>query len=83
MAILPYHDKLLDQGTYTESQLAWIAFCQYLETAIVIAVSIFYSINVWCILLKQKKFEVVPLMVFYILALPLICLRFYYAIWFF
>ena len=39
--------------------------------------------NAWTILVKQKRYNVVPLDVFYLLAAVLTLLKFYQAIWFF
>ena len=81
MAILPGHDFI--SRFFTPQQLFWISFSQYLVAAIAVAVFFLLVANSYLYLWKGAKYRVLPLLVFYLLSMTLVILRFYGAIWFF
>lgn len=60
-----------------------IAVCQYIELLISLFVLGWLLSNFWKILIKQEKYKVLPLVTFYALAIPLLIIRIYIAIYFF
>ena len=72
MAFLPGHDELIEEGYFTSDQLKWIAAYQYILMVLTLAMIVWLAINAWKILIKQKKWNVLPLLIFYILAFLLL-----------
>ena len=83
MAILPGYDNPYLSMILSEEQLKWTAAFQYMSAILIIATTIFWIINFYRIIITAKKYRVLPLLTFYILALPLLVFRFYDVIWFF
>ena len=75
MAILPRHDHLVEKGTYSASEMRWIAFCQYLMIASCLFTLTWLLYNAKTILIKQRKCKVLPLVNFYTLATLLVLVR--------
>ena len=83
MSILPLHDRLLDQGIFSKQELAWIAAAQYFMIIISFLTFSWIVVNVWRILIKQRKYKVLPLLSFYTAAALNVILRLVSSIWFF
>ena len=81
MAILPGHDETIADGTFSASQMRLFAVFQLIELILCLAVLYWLLHNAWVILYRQKKFNVLPLSTFYVLAFMIVVLRIYDAIW--
>ena len=68
---------------FTADEMKWVVAFQMLEASIATITFIFCVFNFWTIIIKQRRCKVVPLVVFYLLAMPLCVVRFYGAIWYF
>lgn len=77
------HDQLIDDGKLTEDQIMILAICQYVMTSLCLIVLCWLLYNTFTILVKQKKYKVLPLLNFYVLAIPMMLCRTYDMIWFF
>ena len=81
MGATPYLDKLSDWMPLTDSEKAMIATCQYMVTLLIL-LSLFWLLrNAWVILIKNRKYTVLPLLTFYVLAFLLIVFRIYTEFW--
>ena len=80
MAILPGHDKLPE---FSSAQLAWITFCQYLMVLFNVLTLIWTVCNAWRFLVKQRKWIVLPLVSFYIVAMINVFCGAIFVIWLF
>ena len=86
MGATPYLDELsewMQQHGYslTDSEKAMIATCQYMVTLLIL-LSLFWLLrNAWVILIKNRKYTVLPLLTFYVLAFLLIVFRIYTEFW--
>ena len=80
MAILPWHDKMVEDGSYTEEEMLWISITKYSMIVLCLATLAWLLYNAWTILIKQGKYDVLPLTNFYALALLLILFRIVYQI---
>ena len=83
MAFLPGHDFMLAMDLLTESQLKYLAASQYIIALLIVLTSAFWGYNFVTIIIKKRKYKVLPLLVFYVLAFLNLCLRFLTTIWFF
>ena len=83
MFILPRHYDIFRNGTFTSQQLVWIAVAQYFMLIVSLVTLSWIFINIWRILIKQRKYKVLPLMSFYTAAVLNVIFRFFYTIWFF
>ena len=70
------------ESTLSDAQLVWITVFRYTVAGLTLAMSVAVMCNVWWFLVKQKKYRVLPLLVFYVLTVPLLATRFYYTIWY-
>lgn len=83
MAILPGYDTRAVKLVFNDEQLKWCAVIQCTTAFVIICMSIFWMINFWRVIIGSKKYKVLPLLTFYILALPLLAVSFYVEIWYF
>ena len=82
MTFLPYSDELTATGWLTENEQSWLAFLQYLTTGLFLILLGAVCCNFWLFLIRQRRYKIQPLLVFYILAI-LICLaRIHFSFWF-
>mmetsp|Transcript_25144 Transcript_25144/g.31544 ORF Transcript_25144/g.31544 Transcript_25144/m.31544 type:complete len:98 (+) Transcript_25144:8-301(+) len=82
MAILPGHDELAAAGTYSEKQLLWISLSQGILILLTILSLLWLCMNVYKILYRQRKWKVLPLVNFYVLAALLILIDLTKVYWF-
>ena len=68
MAILPYHDVILEYNILTHRQLDWLAFQQYLNVVLMSLLLLWILFNFCKFIIGQKKYRVWPLVQFYVLA---------------
>ena len=83
MAILPWHDKLVDEGHYTREEMRKIAAAQYVMIALCLITLVWLIYNAVSILIKQGKYRVLPLSNFYAFAFMAVISRLLYQIFFF
>ena len=81
MAIFPGADQGLVKKNYTDEQILGIAICQWIMIALCLAALSWLVYNIVTILVKQKKYKVLPLLNFYILATFLIVFRIAFQVW--
>ena len=77
MAILPGLDAFAEQYGYSDAQKNWIAASQYLMIALILFVLAWLLYNAWNLLIRRGKYKVVPLIIFYIVAITLVLERLY------
>ena len=82
MAILPGLDEMVAEYGFTDSDKRCIAASQYVISIFFMIVLAWLSYNIWTILIKQRKYRVLPLLTFYIVATLLVLNRLYSSIWF-
>ena len=75
MAIFPYYDVADQYWNYTENQVKWLAAIQYLMIALNLGTLTWLIINAVTILIKQRKYNVLPLVNFYCLTAMLVVFR--------
>ena len=83
MAILPGLDELATQYGYNQVQKRVIAANLYFVFLCGLLVLLWLMRNIWTILVKQGKWKVLPLLIFYIIATTLIVVRLIFTIWHF
>ena len=81
MAIIPYLDKLAEDENFTGTQKRTIAACQYIVATCTVLVLFWLARNIWTILVKKRKYKVLPLFIFYALGTILIMFRLYTELW--
>ena len=80
MAIFPKQDEVVDHSDLTESWMRWFNFFQCLMIIFALATLVWIVYNAWNILIKQKKYAVLPLTNFYVLATLLVLFRIVFQI---
>ena len=80
MAILPWHDKIVEADVFSKEQMRWVAFTQYFMMLLCLATLTWLIYNAWKILIKKQKYRVLPLTNFYFLSLILVVFRIYFQV---
>ena len=75
MAIFPWYDNKEVTKHFSPTELGWLAFLQYLMVALCLATLGLIVLNGVTILVKQGKYNVIPLVNFYLLATLLVICR--------
>ena len=75
MAIFPYYQIMEDTNCYSKAEITRLAVAQYLMVAMCLATLAWLLHNVVTILVRQKKYKVLPLLNFYIIAGSLLIFR--------
>ena len=83
MTVFPYGQVVSESGWVTDTQLKWLTGFQYLITALLALLLIATGCNIWWFLVKQGRYRVYPLLLYYILAVLFLLSRLYFTIWFF
>ena len=83
MAILPWYDRKVEDGTFTRQQVRFIAACTYLNVLFCFILGAWLVRNVKKFLIGLKKYRVLPILTFYILSTLIVLTRFIMLIWWF
>ena len=81
MATLPGYDAFAEENNLSSNSKSCIAASQYIVIVSALLILIWLGYNIVTILGKQRKFRVLPLLVFYTVGTILTLSRLYNAIW--
>ena len=81
MATLPGYDAFAEENKLSSNSKSCIAASQYIVIVSALLILIWLGYNIVTILGKQRKFRVLPLLVFYTVGTILTLSRLYNAIW--
>ena len=81
MALLPDFDKTLHANDWTQTQAIVIVATNYLVIALYSFLVMLALRNIWAILVRQREYQNLPILSFYIYALLAVSLRLVYIIW--
>ena len=79
-ASLPGSKEEMFTSKYSPELIQIFIVCQWFEFVLCICILGWVIRNIWVILFKKGKYKVLPLLTFYILAILLVILRMYDAI---
>ena len=81
MAIFPGLDEFSAAHKFNQTQTNWLAATQFIVVIFNTAVLVWLGCNARTILIKQGKYRVLPLLIFYSVATLLVLLHQYNTIW--